>query len=146
MTLVLSNPSLDISNLIISNTLPAQMAPLHPIMQYLEAMSEIEDPANGTKTREQAEKVLETIEKVSNVSSVLFPIHFTTQDAIVRQHLLTNLILPDPFDASRTMAKFQMSIPFIKDSIGTLGTFPFSAGNGHEWAGRTLVIEGARSG
>ena len=61
MTLALSNPSLDISNLIISDIAPTQTPLSH---QYLEAMTEIEDPANDIRTREQAGKVLEAIEKV----------------------------------------------------------------------------------
>ena len=64
MTLALSNPSLDISNLIVSDVPPTQAEPTHPIIQYLEAMSKIEDPANGIKTREQALNALEAVEKV----------------------------------------------------------------------------------
>jgi len=48
MTLALSNPSLDISSLIICDVAPALAGSL-PVVQYLEAMSEIEDPANGVK-------------------------------------------------------------------------------------------------
>ena len=79
MTLALSNPSLDISNLIICDVAPGLAAPSIPIIQYLDTMSEIEDPANGIKTRKQAGKALEAIEKVVfspcvlHVNSDLFP-------------------------------------------------------------------------
>ena len=63
MTLALSNSSLDISNLIISDITPGQLDQTL-LIPYFDAMSEIEDPANGFKTREQARKVLEPLDKV----------------------------------------------------------------------------------
>jgi len=70
MTLALSNPSLDVSNLIISDIAPTQATLSHSFVRYLEAMSLIEDPANGIKTREQAGKVLEAMEKVISLPCV----------------------------------------------------------------------------
>ena len=141
MMLVLSNPSLDISNLIISDITPAQFAPTHFFDQYFEAMFEIEDPANGIKTREQAGKILEPLDKVISplyVFRVIFKLclnpGFATQPTSAHQP-----------DASRTTVKFQIPISLIKHSIDALDTFPFSTGNGHKWAGRTLVVKGTRS-
>ena len=68
MTLALSNPSLDISNLILSDITPAQSSRTYLLIQYFEAMTKIEDPANGIKTREQARKVLEPLDKVTSHS------------------------------------------------------------------------------
>ncbi|RDB25620.1 Abhydrolase domain-containing protein C22H12.03 [Hypsizygus marmoreus] len=129
MTLALESPSpLELSNLIISDIAPTQASISPSFLRYLMAMSKIEDPAMNIKTREAAGKILAAEEK----------------DLSVRQFLLTNLMLPDPIDTSRTTVKFQIPIPIIMKSISALGSFPLRP-DGHQWLRRTLVVKGARS-
>lgn len=75
MALALSPSPPDVSNLIIADIAPTQSS-LHPyFVEYLEAMSEIENPENGIKSRKEAGKILETVEKVGFIFSISFFLH-----------------------------------------------------------------------
>ncbi|KAF5379698.1 hypothetical protein D9615_005736 [Tricholomella constricta] len=127
MTLALSSSLPSLSNLIISDIAPVRSSLSPSFQRYLKVMSDIEDPATDVRTREAADKILQTVEK----------------DLSIRQFLLTNLMLPS--NPSDKTVKFKIPIATLKGAIAALGSFPFALDEGRQWHGRTLVVKGAKS-
>jgi len=128
MTLALSSPTI-LSNLIVSDIAPTRTSLSSSFIRYLKAMTAIGDPASGARTRQEAGKILEGVEK----------------DLGVRQFLLTNLLPPSASKIPSKTVRFQIPIPILTEAIPALGSFPYTVDEGRSWRGRSLVVKGARS-
>jgi hypothetical protein len=71
MTLALSSPTI-LSNLIVSDIAPTRTSLSSSFIRYLKAMTAIGDPASGARTRQEAGKILEGVEKVRPLIVLLF--------------------------------------------------------------------------
>ncbi|KAG5638548.1 hypothetical protein H0H81_012049, partial [Sphagnurus paluster] len=74
MTLALSASLPTLSNLIVSDIAPTRSALSPSFQRYLKVMSHIENPVTGIRTREAADKVLQSEEKVV-LTKNNYPIH-----------------------------------------------------------------------
>lgn len=63
MTLALSSPGI-LSRLVVSDIAPTRTSLSPSCIRHLNAMAKIEDPTTGVRTREDASRVLEGVEKV----------------------------------------------------------------------------------
>ncbi|KDN53358.1 alpha/beta-hydrolase [Tilletiaria anomala UBC 951] len=123
-----------ISHLISVDMTPAR-GPISPAFEhYIEAMIAIRDA--GLETRNEADKMLQEIEK----------------DMGVRQFLLTNLSRP-PSPNARTWT-FRIPLDNIRKNISQIGDFPYdpvgAEGNDgqrpeRKWEGKALFVKGSAS-
>jgi hypothetical protein len=126
----------------------AKMRNYVPIMQNMNSM-----PAGMIKSLVDAERFLMAFEEVCMLStnSSSHSSNLLLQDPVVRQFLLTNLVLPSHSRATaphHDKAKFALPLDILKPAIDALEEFPYdhTSDRGHPiWAGPTRVIAGRNS-
>ncbi|TFK73263.1 alpha/beta-hydrolase [Pluteus cervinus] len=113
-----------LSKLIVEDVAPARTEISASFKEYVKGMQAIE--AASVKSRKEATEILEQYEK----------------DPSIHQFLLTNLHVPSA--SSKEVAKFQIPLTLIGESIPEIGWFPYAPGE-RTWNGPTLFVKGSRS-